>query len=80
MPKIAIDAMGGDHAPQAVIEGALLAAQDFAVELILVGARDAIEQELAKHRGEPKFDIATSRSPCAGTSAEMRRKARPPRG
>lgn len=60
MPKIAIDAMGGDHAPQAVIEGALLAAQDFAVELILVGARDAIEQELAKHRGAPKFDIVAA--------------------
>jgi len=61
MPKIAVDAMGGDHAPQAVIEGALLAVQHFAVELVLIGQRDTIERELAKHPGAPKFDIiATS--------------------
>jgi len=57
MPKIAIDAMGGDHAPQAVIEGTLLAAQDFPGELILVGDPDTIERELARHRGAPKFQI-----------------------
>ncbi|HEX9787840.1 MAG TPA: phosphate acyltransferase PlsX, partial [Candidatus Binatia bacterium] len=57
MPKIAIDAMGGDHAPEAVIEGALLAARDLAVELVLVGQQDAIERELAKHHGAPKFEI-----------------------
>ena len=57
MPKIAIDAMGGDHAPQAIIEGALLAAEDFPGELILVGAPDPIERELAKHRSASKFQI-----------------------
>jgi phosphate acyltransferase len=57
MPKIAIDAMGGDHAPQAVIEGALLAVQDFGAELVLVGDQNAIAQELAKHRGAPKFQV-----------------------
>lgn len=57
MPKIAIDAMGGDHAPHAVIEGALLAVQDLAAELVLVGDRDAIGRELAKHHGAPKFDV-----------------------
>jgi len=57
MPKIAIDAMGGDHAPAIVIEGALLAAQDLGVEIILVGQKDVVEQELNKHRGASKFDI-----------------------
>ena len=57
MPKIAIDAMGGDHAPQAVIEGALLAAHDFSAEIILVGDPEAIEREVAKHRGAPKFQV-----------------------
>ena len=60
MPKIAIDAMGGDHAPQAVIEGALLAAQDLGDELILVGDRDAIERELVRHRGAPRFQIVAA--------------------
>lgn len=60
MPKIAIDAMGGDHAPQAVIEGVLLAVQDLAVELVLVGECETIQRELAKHPGAPKFEIVTA--------------------
>src|SRR5579872_1673564 len=36
-PRIAIDAMGGDHAPQEIVEGALLAAQEDWADLILVG-------------------------------------------
>jgi len=57
MPKIAIDAMGGDHAPGVVIEGALLAAQDLGVELVLIGQKDAVEQYLANHTNAPKFKI-----------------------
>lgn len=36
-PRIAIDAMGGDHAPEEIVAGALLAAQEGWGELILVG-------------------------------------------
>jgi glycerol-3-phosphate acyltransferase PlsX len=36
-PRIAIDAMGGDHAPQEIVAGALLAAQEDWGDLILVG-------------------------------------------
>lgn len=35
--KIIVDAMGGDHAPEAVVQGALMAHSNFGVELILVG-------------------------------------------
>ena len=64
MPKIAVDAMGGDHAPEVVVEGALLAARDLGVEIVLVGQREAIEQELAKHPDAPKLYVvaATSKS------------------
>src|SRR5271155_825077 len=48
--KIALDAMGGDLAPKAVIEGAVLAARDFGVEIVLTGDRDAITRELAVHK------------------------------
>ncbi len=48
--KIALDAMGGDLAPRAVIEGAILAARDLGVEIVLVGNRDVIARELAEHR------------------------------
>jgi glycerol-3-phosphate acyltransferase PlsX len=46
---IAVDAMGGDRAPGAVVEGALHAARDRAVEVILVGQSSAIAAELARH-------------------------------
>lgn len=36
-PRIAIDAMGGDHAPEEIVAGALLAAQEDWGDLILVG-------------------------------------------
>jgi len=60
MPRIAIDAMGGDRAPSVVIDGVLLAARELGVELVLVGQKDAIEQELAKHSGAPRFDIVAA--------------------
>jgi len=48
--KIALDAMGGDLAPIAVIEGAVLAARDFGVEIVLTGDRDTITRELHTHQ------------------------------
>ena len=49
--KIAVDAMGGDHAPQVVIEGAVLAAQAYPeIEILLVGKQDVIESELKKYK------------------------------
>jgi glycerol-3-phosphate acyltransferase PlsX len=48
--KVAVDAMGGDHAPEAIVEGALLAAKKLEIdEVILVGDRLLIEKEMAKH-------------------------------
>jgi len=43
---IAVDAMGGDHAPRTVVEGALLAARESGLRLLLVGRRDALEREI----------------------------------
>ncbi len=58
MPKIAVDAMGGDHAPAVIVEGALLAAQDVDAELILVGDKLAVEQECLRIGGKlPRFSI-----------------------
>lgn len=53
--KIALDAMGGDLAPKAAIEGAIRAARDFKTEVILVGKREVVESELAQieHKGLP---------------------------
>ncbi|MBI1750037.1 MAG: phosphate acyltransferase PlsX [Acidobacteria bacterium] len=55
MTTIALDAMGGDHAPRAEVEGAILAAREFGVRVLLVGQQEAVKHELAKHshRGLP---------------------------
>jgi glycerol-3-phosphate acyltransferase PlsX len=47
--KIVVDAMGGDHAPALVVDGAVQAARDLDLEIILIGQRAAIEAELARH-------------------------------
>lgn len=47
--KIIIDAMGGDNAPQAPIEAAIKATQDFDISIILVGKEAVIENELSKY-------------------------------
>ncbi|WDT78785.1 MAG: hypothetical protein MPW14_16585 [Candidatus Manganitrophus sp.] len=47
--KIALDAMGGDDAPAAIVEGAVLAAREFDVEIILVGDEKEIQKELSRH-------------------------------
>jgi phosphate acyltransferase len=49
MMRIAIDAMGGDHAPAEPVAGAVAAARALGVEVALVGRTAAIEAELAKH-------------------------------
>jgi glycerol-3-phosphate acyltransferase PlsX len=47
--KIAVDAMGGDNAPHAIVAGAVQAAKEFGVGIILVGIEQQIEAELKKH-------------------------------
>ena len=41
--KIVVDAMGGDHAPEAVVEGAVMAAREYNTEIILTGLSDTIQ-------------------------------------
>lgn len=47
--RVALDAMGGDHAPAAAVEGAVLAARAYGCEVQLVGRADDIGPELARH-------------------------------
>ena len=44
--KIAVDGMGGDYAPQAIVEGAVLAAQEHNADIILVGDEARLAREL----------------------------------
>ena len=47
--RIAVDAMGGDHAPTEIVKGAVLAAEKNNVDIALVGPLDIVEAELAKY-------------------------------
>lgn len=47
--RVALDAMGGDHAPAEVVLGAIQAARELGAGVLLVGPQDAIRAELAKH-------------------------------
>ena len=47
--KIVVDAMGGDHAPAVVVDGAIQAARALETEIVLVGQQAAVEAELRKH-------------------------------
>jgi phosphate acyltransferase len=49
MITIAVDAMGGDHAPQPEVEGSVLAAQEYGVRVVLVGQPEVIRAELARY-------------------------------
>jgi len=51
--RIAIDAMGGDNAPAAVVEGAVAAVKEYGLDVVLVGQQDKIEAEFKKHRLKP---------------------------
>jgi phosphate acyltransferase len=53
--RIAVDAMGGDHAPREIVRGAIDYATTSTDEVILVGATALIEHEIADYgRGQPR--------------------------
>ncbi len=54
MIRIAVDAMGGDHAPHAPVLGAVEAVKRYGVEVYLVGRKRLIEKELAKWYTKPR--------------------------
>ena len=47
--RVAIDAMGGDYAPEEIVKGAVAAAEKDDIEVILVGPTDRVKPELAKY-------------------------------
>jgi len=56
--KIAVDAMGGDLGPAAVIDGAIMAAAEFSdISITLVGNETIINNELKRAEAPPVFEI-----------------------
>lgn len=49
--KIAVDAMGGDLAPREVVRGAVMAAREFDLRILLVGREDRVREDLRSEGG-----------------------------
>lgn len=55
---IAVDAMGGDYGPAPAVEGAVLAADELGIEVILVGDESQIREQLQRHgSSHPRLTI-----------------------
>ncbi len=62
MIKIAVDAMGSDHAPHSEVDGAVTAARAYDVGVILVGREDVV-RPLVKERGGEGLPIEIRHAP-----------------
>jgi glycerol-3-phosphate acyltransferase PlsX len=61
--RIAVDAMGGDHAPARIVDGAVAAARHLRIGVDLVGRTDDVRGELARHEDIDELDIRVIDAP-----------------
>ncbi len=61
--RIALDAMGGDHAPREIVKGAIEAVQRCDCEIVLVGDQEIIKQELKRAGASDQFPIFVKHAP-----------------
>src|SRR5262245_11566752 len=61
--RIAVDAMGGDHAPSRIVEGALAAARYLGIGVDLVGRHDVVREEIERHEDHAALDIRVIDAP-----------------
>jgi phosphate acyltransferase len=78
--RVAVDAMGGDHAPKEIVAGAVQAARELGVEILLVGSTEPIDREL-RALGGPSLPVRVVEAPQVIDMAEapamsLRRKPR----
>ena len=76
---IAVDAMGGDAAPRHIIDGALAAARDVGLGVMLVGPTASLDEEMRRHPGVDRSRIRLVEAPDVvmmdeSPSAALRRK------
>lgn len=63
--RILIDAMGGDHAPDTIVQGAILAQKQINHEIILIGTEEVVQPSIKKHGGKdlgfvPSTEVITN--------------------
>jgi glycerol-3-phosphate acyltransferase PlsX len=77
--RVAVDAMGGDHAPAAIVDGAVAAARTLDAAMTLVGSAALVEEALDRHAGWRRLRIDVLDAPEAvgmgeSPAAALRRK------
>ena len=55
--RIAVDAMGGDYAPEEIVAGAIQASAELGVDILLVGDKQKIDSLVKKHGGKESTSI-----------------------
>lgn len=71
--RIILDGMGGDNAPAAVVEGAVLASKEIEHEIQIIGQQELIQAELAKYRyDEKKITVIDAREVISNEEAPVR--------
>jgi glycerol-3-phosphate acyltransferase PlsX len=58
---IAVDASGGEYAPHEIVKGAIKAAQDYKVEIALVGRKDILYVQASRHLKKLGISIIDAR-------------------
>ena len=81
MISIAVDAMGGDHAPAAIVEGALAAARHLDIRVALVGQTAAVQNALDAYPDAGSLPVSIVDAPdviemADAPAAALRRKPR----
>ncbi len=62
MAKVAVDAFGGDYAPQQIVEGALRAADQDGIGVILTGDEQRLKQLVGGRPGSKRIEIVHARN------------------
>ncbi len=75
-PVIAVDAMGGDHAPEAIVAGAVAALRSWGTRVVLIGRPGQVRPLLAAHGALGEIRLVTAEDSVAmedGALASWRR-------
>lgn len=78
--KVALDALGGDLAPVEQVKGGLLAAEEFGIDVLLVGPPDLIEKELAKYPRNNRISVVPATDEITMDEDEIVKAVRTRRG
>ncbi|MBR3053089.1 MAG: phosphate--acyl-ACP acyltransferase, partial [Firmicutes bacterium] len=71
--RIVVDGMGGDNAPAAIVEGAVLASEKIREEIYLIGREEELAAELSKYDfDEAKIKIIDASEVIANEEAPVR--------